>query len=75
MHYCQSRRKRVLDGRETGQGYLQMSIMVVGAIATLVVLVLALGGGRYARQWIIAMLVFVLLAVVVASWFFITRPA
>ena len=52
-----------------------MSIMVVGAIATLVVLVLALGGGRYARQWIIAMLVFVLLAVVVASWFFITRPA
>ena len=52
-----------------------MSIMVVGAIVTLVVLVLALGGGRYARQWIIGMLVFVLLAVVVASWFFITRPA
>jgi len=52
-----------------------MSIMLVGAIVTLVVLVLALGGERYARQWIIAMLVFVLLAVVVASWFFVTRPA
>ena len=52
-----------------------MSIMLVGAIVTLVVLVSALGGERYARKWIIAMLVFVLLAVVVASWFFVTRPA